>query len=215
MTEAEDTRDDGVDPELLMLPEPPRSRRALTLVLMALVVVGAATLALSLRHEVAFFLSDPETTDLGDVTELDPADLRSNSMVRVAGTPMMSRAVRYRRVLSGTEYVVFPLAGQRTVYVQVAADADLARHEFSGRLVTFGQLGGRIGAAAEHLDRDMGLPVTSESFLLMAEKGPSSSAWALLLSLLCLLAIAIDLFLFFRWFRPIRDGALAVETAEA
>lgn len=204
-----------MDPELLLLPEPPRSRRVLTLAFMALVVVGASTMALSLRHELAFFFSNPETVDLGDVTELDPADLRSNSMVRVAGTPMMSRAVRYRRVLSGTEYVVFPLAGQRTVYVQIASGDDLARHEFSGRLVTFGQLGGRIGAAARHLDQDMGLPVTSESFLLMADEGPSSSAWALLLALLCLFAILVNVFLFFRWFRPIRDGALAVETAEA
>ena len=208
-------QDETVDPELLMLPEPPRGRRVLTLVMMALVVVLAATLALSLRHEISFFFSDPQTIELGDVTELDPAELRSNSMVRVEGTPMLSRAIRYRRVLTGAEHVLFPLAGQRTVYVQVDAQGDLARHEFSGRLVTFGQLGGRVGAAARYLDRDMGLPVTSESFLLIADEGPGSSAWAVLLALLCLLAIVVDVFLFLRWFRPIKDPAFAVEPAEA
>jgi hypothetical protein len=205
-----------VDPELLELPAPPRARRSATLVLMALVVVGAMALVLSLRHDLAYFFAPSTTVDLGDVTHVDPAALESNSYVRIAGTPMMSRAVRYRRVLMGGEYVVFPLAGQRTVYVQVEdADELVARNEFSGRLVTFSQLGGRIGAVEGYLAGDMGLPVSGESFLILADEAPGSYAWALLLAAMALLFVIVDVFLFFRWFRPIPDPAVEPEAAEA
>lgn len=195
---------DAVDPELLELPSPPQGRRFLTLVLMAFVVVGSAVLALSLRHDLAYFFASSDTADLGAAVDVDPAELQSNTMVSVGGNPMLSRAVRYRQVLSGSEYVVFPLAGQRTVYVRVpdAPDA-LTRSEFSGRLVTFGQLGSRVGGVQGSL-AGLGLPVSDDSFLVLADEAPSSYVGSVLLALLCLLFIAVDLFLLFRWFRPLK-----------
>ena len=206
MQETADTSaSEALDPELLELPAPPQGQRFVTLVLMALVVVGSMVLALSLRHDIAYFFSDPETVDLGDVTDVDPAALTTNTQVRIAGTPMLSRAVRYRRVLTGSQNVVFPLGGQRTVYVHTEdSGAALARSEFTGRLVTFNDLGGRIGTVEGYLDDDLGLPVSGESFLLLADETPGSYAWALLLALLCLLFVAVDVWLFLRWFRPTR-----------
>ncbi len=195
---------DAVDPELLSLPAPPRGRRFATLVVMALVVVGAMGLAVSLRHDLAYFLSSPRAIDLGDVSAVDPARLEPNSQVRISGTPMMSRAVRYRRVLTGERYIVFPLAGQRTVYVQVEDRGDaLARSEFSGRLVTFGQLGGRMSAVRGYLGDELDLPVSNESFLILADQSPGSYAWAFVLAALCVLFVLIDIVLLLRWFRPL------------
>ena len=195
---------DAVDPELLALPAPPRARRMMTLVVMAVVVVAAMALALSLRHDLAYFFSSPATIDLGDVSTIDPAELEPNSHVRISGTPMMSRAVRYRRVLTGGRYMVFPLAGQRTVYVQVEDRTDaLGQSEFSGRLVTFGQLGSRMSTVRGYLGGELDLPVSNESFLILADESPSSYGWAFVLAALCLLFVLIDVWLLLRWFRPI------------
>lgn len=196
---------DAVDPELLALPAPPRGRRLATMTLMALVVVAAMGLTLTLRHDLAFFFAPSTTIDLGDAHEIDPATLVPNSYVRLSGTPMVSRSVHYRRVLLGSAYEVFPLAGQRTIYVQVPAGggAALARHEFSGRLVTFSQLGGRMATVQGYLSGEMGLPVSGSSYLLLADETPGSYAWALLLALLCVAFVAVDVLLLLRWFRPL------------
>jgi hypothetical protein len=163
---------------------------------------------------VAYFFSSAQTIDLGDVAQIDPARLEPNSHVRILGTPMMSRAVRYRRLLTGGEYVVFPLAGQRTVYVQVEDRADrIGRNEFSGRLVTFGDLGGRMGAVRRYLGEELALPVSNESFLLLADESPGSYAWAFLLAVLCVLFVLVDVWLFVRWFRPLASPS--PRTAEA
>lgn len=221
MTQVENTADpgiagadrDAVDPELLALPAPPKGRRFATLVVMALVVVAAMALTVSLRHDLAYFFASSQTVDLGDVRDVDPARLTPNSHVRVEGTPMMSRAVRYRRVLTGGEYVVFPLAGQRTVYVQVEdRDDAIARNEFSGRLVTFSQLGGRMSAVRGYLGQEMRLPVSGDSFILLADEGPGSYAWAFMLALLCVLFVLIDVLLLLRWFRPLAAPERAEES---
>jgi len=200
---ADHSAPDAVDPELAELPGPPQGRRVLTLALMALVVVASAALALSLRHDVAYFFSSGDTVELGDAAQVDPADLTPNTQVHVTGTPMLSRTVRYRRVLTGSEYVVFPLGAQRTIYVHAPAEGEaLANAEFTGRLVTFDDLGGRIGSVEGYLATRMDLPVSGESYLLLSGESPGSYAWALLLVLLCIAFIAVDVWLFVRWFLP-------------
>lgn len=197
---------DGFDPELLALPAPPRGRRIATLTVMALVVALAMGLAVSLRHDLAYFFSSSEVLDLGDASALDRARLESNSHVRISGTPMISRAVRYRRMLTGECYIVFPLAGQRTVYVQVEDRSDaLARTEFSGRLVAFGQLGHRMSAVSSYLGDELSLPVSNESYVLLADQSPRSYSWALFLVALCVLFVVIDIVLLLRWFRPLPE----------
>lgn len=208
MAQLEHTADapltDGVDPELMELPAPPQGRRVFTLVLMALVVVASLALIGSLRHDLAYYFATPESVELGDATTLDLATLRPNTHVRIRGTGMVSRAVRYRRVLNGKSYLVFPLAGQHNVYVQVEDTPEaMARTEFTGRLATFSQLGGRFDAVERYLQEDMGLPATGETFLVMADEGPDAQAWAFLVVLLSLGVILVDVLLFFRWFRPL------------
>ncbi|MCB9592178.1 MAG: hypothetical protein H6719_05545 [Sandaracinaceae bacterium] len=56
----------------------------------------------------------------------------------------------------------------------------------------------------------MDLPVSGESFLLLADEPPSSYAWSLLLAILCLLFVAVDVWLLFRWFRPAKSPTAEV-----
>jgi hypothetical protein len=199
-----------VDAELLALPAPPRAGRLWTLTMMALVAAGSLGLLGSLRGDLGYFFSASQAVDVGRATEVEPAGLVPNSYVQVRGTPMASLTVRYSRMLSGQQYAVFPLAGQRHILVRVPLD-DLdryrasSRREFAGRLVTLGQLGPRFGAVRGFLEEGMGVPVTSETFVLLADETPGRYGWALVLAALCLLFVAVNVGLMVRWFRPLRD----------
>jgi hypothetical protein len=195
---------DDVDPELLALPAPPMGRRLATMTVMALAVVVALGITAALRHDVAYFFSGGAVVEVGEAASLAPATLRSNSFIRVSGTPMASQIVRYRRLLSGETFVVFPLAGQRTMFVHMPERAMAApTTDYSGRLVTFGEMGGRLDGVQSFYAREMGTPVTSESFVLLVGESPGSAWWALALSVLCVLFVIVDVWLLVRWFRPL------------
>jgi len=200
---------DAVDPELLALPVPPRGRRLLAMTLMAAVMVGSAALIGQIRGDIAYFFSADSVIDLGPARLAEPADMPTNAFVRVVGTPMLSKMVKFTQPLTGSEQVVFPLAGQRHLFVQVPlndlSDPDKgARGEFFGRLVTFGDLRGRMGAVQGYLHDAMDMPVTAESFVLIADDGPESYLWAPALAVLCLGFMVLTLWMLLRWFRPLR-----------
>lgn len=201
---------DDVDPELLALPAPPAGRRLATMAVMGLAVVVALGLTAMVRHDVAYFFSSTTVSDVGQAATLAPATLQSNSYVNVAGTPMASQVVRYRRLLSGETFVVFPLAGQRTVFVHMP-ESQLADPvtTYSGRLVTFGEMGGRLDGVRSFFSSELGAPVTTESFVLLVGESPPTAWWALALSVLCALFVVLDLWLLVRWFRPLRRAAEA------
>ena len=199
---------DETDPELLALPAPPRGLRLATMGMMAVVVAAAISLALGLSADIAYFFGDRNVEVLGAATTLDPARLVPNSYVQIEGSPMLSTAVRYRRMLGSDHYTLYPLAGQRNVYVQVAFEDEdqerlATRREFTGRLVTFGQLGGRFSSVRTYLETRMDQPVSAESFVLLADEAPSSYAWALGVVLLAVLIALLDSWLILRWFRPL------------
>ena len=50
----------------------------------------------------------------------------------------------------------------------------------------------------------MGMPVTAESFLLMADEPPASYGWALAIAFLCLGVVLLNIWLMLRWFRPLK-----------
>ncbi|MEM1417503.1 MAG: hypothetical protein AAGH15_21580 [Myxococcota bacterium] len=196
-----------VDEELLALPAPARGRRMTTLVAMALAVAAALGLALSLRLDVAYFFASSAPVDLGEARELAADAVVPNRYVTVTGTPMAAYTVEYERVLGGERFAVFPLAGQRRVFVQVplvGGERASAERSFSGRVVTFGQLGGRVEAVRRHLQEHLGLPVGVDTYLVLADEPPGSYVWALALLLLCVAFVALDVWLLFRWFRPLR-----------
>ncbi|HEX4353201.1 MAG TPA: hypothetical protein VHZ95_09810, partial [Polyangiales bacterium] len=115
--------DGQLDPELLALPAPPRGRRLVAMVSMAAVVGLALGLCSSVRSDIEYALSPDRAEMLGDAIQQKPSALPSNAYVLVRGTPMLSGMVRFESGLFGREYVVFPLAGQRNVFVQVPAES--------------------------------------------------------------------------------------------
>lgn len=209
-----------VDEELLALPVPDRRRRMTTLTAMALAVAAALGLAWSLRLDAAYFFARPAPVDLGEARALGAADLQTNRYVTVSGTPMAAYAVEYERVIGGERYGVFPLAGQRRLFVQVPLDGPgvgrtATDRTFAGRLVTFGELGGRAGAVQHHLREQMGLPVGVDTYLVLAGEAPGAYVWALALLALCLAFAALDAWLLLRWFRPIELDDDAADDAHA
>jgi hypothetical protein len=199
---------DEVDPELLTLPAPPSGKRFATMALMALVVVVALGLVASLRRDLGFFFTSSGVQELGDVTGVTAASLTPNTLVSIEGTPLSAGAVRYRRVVTGESYVVFPLAGQRTVFVHLPEDAAAEpRTTYVGRLVRFSDLGSRLGSVRDYLSDTMDMPVTGESYVLLVDETPGTYWWALGLTILCALFILVDVFLIVRWFRPAAPAA--------
>jgi hypothetical protein len=200
-----------VDQALLALPAPPRARRLAAMASMAAAVAAAIGLMVELRYDVSYSFASDQAIDLGSVTALDLSELEPNVYVRVRGTPMLSRLVRYEKALSGASYAVFPLAGQRQVFVQMPAAAiddpmRAAPGEFSGRLMTFGQLGGRFRAVRDFLARELGMPVTAESFVVLTEEPPSAYGWSTFVLALCLAIVALMSGLMLRWFRPLPEA---------
>lgn len=199
---------DAVDPELLALPAAPRGGRLLAMTLMAAVVVGSGALIAQLSSDIAYFFSPGTAVNLGPARATDTADLPNNAFVRISGTPMLSKMVKFTVPITGSEQAVFPLAGQRHLFVQVpVSDLDDprkgVRSEYFGRLVTFGSLRGRMGTVQGFLRDAMDLPVTAESFVLIADEAPENTLWAPLLTLLCLGFMALSAWMLLRWFRPL------------
>lgn len=173
---------------------------------MALVAFASLALLFGVRSDVAYFFTPDTATQLGDVLRVDPEVLEANRFVRLEGTPMAAHTVHYRRVLGGGEYVVFPLAGQRNVYVHVRVNDPeearaLSRREFSGRLVTFDQVGGRLSAVRGYMVERLNLPVSGESFVLLADEPPSRSLWAIGVAVLCAIFLVVNAWLGMRFFR--------------
>jgi hypothetical protein len=201
---------EALDPELLAIHAPPQIQRVAALTIMAAAVVAAMALLFSLGGDMGYALSRAQPTDHGHVRTLEPSSLLSNSYVRLAGTPTLGHAVGFTRGF-GTHYRVFPLAGQRTVFVQVRDTGGEAfvRSEYSGRLVTFDDLGGRYRELARVMNRDAALPVTGESFVLLADEPPSTYTWTLFVALICSAFVLLDVYFIVRWFRPVRWAAIA------
>lgn len=200
-------QDAALDPELLALPAPPRSRRLLSASLMFATIAAALALLGTLRADLGYFFAEDMAVDLGEATAVDVASLAANSFVRVRGTPMASGTVHYQRVIGADTYAIFPLAGQRAIFVSVPSEslrdeARMARREWSGRLVTFGQLGGRLAGVRSYLRQRVGAPVTRDSYVLLADEPPGSYGWSLVLAGLCLVFVGVNLGLVVRWFRP-------------
>jgi hypothetical protein len=198
-----------VDAELLALPAPPRAQRALTLGLLVACVLAALTLVVELRSEVAYFFERAPAVSLGELPLADAASAPRNAHVRLRGTPMLSTMIRFERFLTGEPFVLFPLAGQRHVLVQLPAalldeHSVVAAGELHGRLLRLGDLGARYRPLRELLSEQLGVPVTSETLVLLAGESPSDYAWALWLCALCVGALGVTLVLIVRWFRPLR-----------
>lgn len=202
---------DGVDPELVALPQPAQGRRILTLVLMAMTVVACLILVRALTPDLRYFMSAGTVEELGEISALAPGVTPDERYVHIDGRPMASQTIRYDR--AGGRFALTRLAGAEDVYIEIPeTDGDFAaitaaRREFSGRLTTFRALGSRYEPLRAHLENHMGAHVSRDARVVLANRAPGSSWWTLLASVLCLFFILLNLVLIVRWFRPLKKTA--------
>lgn len=197
-----------VDDELVGLAAPARGARVAVLTSIAFACVAALGTLLLLRADLAYFFAPRAPAELGEAAALAPATLDSNRYVHVLGTPMLSRAVRAEQRFGSEQIVVFPLAGQRAIFVQVPTSAlvdahEGARREWTGRLVRFGDLAGRFSSVRSALRTELSTAVSSETYLLIADDAPGSNPTVLLVTAFCALIIVVNAIFAWRAFRPL------------
>lgn len=192
------------------MPQPPSAQRTVALTVMALAVATALAILGVIRKDIAYFFADRQPVALGNTLELSAARLDHgvgpNRYVRLSGQPMGAAMVRFRTGVTGEAQLLFPIAGQREVFVQLAAkDAAtaMAAREFTGRLVRFSDLGGRLREPRRLVQARLEHPVPPEAYVLVHGEVPGGAIWPLLLALGCLLFAAVDTWLILRWFRPL------------
>lgn len=208
---------DGVDPELVALPQPAKGRRILTLVLMAMTVVACLILVRALTPDLRYFMSSSVVSDLGEVTTLAPADTPTERYVHIDARPMASQTIRYDR--AGTRFALTRLSGPAEVFIEIPeAEGDFApvtaaRREFSGRLTTFRALGSRYEPLRGHLADHMNAHVSRDARVLLVGRTPASAWWTVLAALLCVFFVLLNLVLIVRWFRPLKGQSAKPDAA--
>lgn len=199
--------DADVDPELLALPAPPRARALATAGLMAAVIAASALLMWGFRGDLGYFLSAGSPVDIGDARALDRVP--DNRFVTVRGLPRAASAVRFRRLARGGTYRIYPVMGQPALFVQsFVPDGTRVGHrprhgEYSGRLVSFEDARGGYEAIRAFLERDMGVEVPTNAYILMDGESPADYAWVIGLYLLLGAFVATNGILLYRHLRPV------------
>jgi len=197
-----------VDPELLALPAPPRARAAATAGLMVGVIALSGLLMWGFRGDLQYFLSGATApVDLGEAVNLDRVP--ENEYVTVRGLPKAASAVRFRRIVKGGTYRVYPVMEQPALFVQSFVEDGTRvgrrpRHgEYTGRIVSFSEARGGYDAIAAFLRRDMSVEVPENAWILMAGESPRDYAWVVVLYVLLLAFIVTNGILLYRHVRPV------------
>jgi hypothetical protein len=204
-------RDEGgdeLDPELLSLPDPPRSGRTLTIAVLVLAAVSALAMTFALRRDVAYALApllghlahgrQGVVADVGDLRLATPEALSANENRFVRGDAMLGAAggIRYERPLVADSFRTLPVAGRRDLWVDVRVPAgqENGRWEppttFAGRLVRFGEAGPRHRGIADAIAGVTHERVPASAWLVVDGEEPASSGWVLALAA-ALLAFAV------------------------
>jgi hypothetical protein len=188
---------DELDPELLSLPDPPRSGRTLTMAILALAAVSALAMTFALRRDVAYALAPilgyagkGAAADVGDLRLVTPDVLSANENRFVRGDAMLGVAggIRYERVLVEDSFRTLPVAGRGDVWVDVRVPSgqENGRWEpprtFAGRLVRFGDAGPRHRGIADAIASVTHERVPASAWLVVDGEEPASSRWVLALA---------------------------------
>jgi hypothetical protein len=199
------------DQDLAALPAPRRPFRRFTFALMAFTALFALRLSLGLRGELAYSIRGGTPHDIGELSAIQPEKLRANSWVRAEGSLSEDEVVRYSRPLESGAYRLAPIAGNRSLWVELRTPTDtdgeyfVAPASFVGRLVPARGAGLRYhalsGAAA-----DAGHPLPRDAWLLIDGESPASTRWVLGLQALLIGFAAFNVLGILRLTRPVRDS---------
>jgi hypothetical protein len=175
-----DTSTSNMDPELEALPEPRRPWRRVTLVAMALTLVGSLWLMILLLPQLRYALSQTDPVDLGDLQQVQLSEDLANRSVRGSGV-LDVHAIAYQRPLESSEYRLVPLLGNDRLWVElpVPSELDPSRFipptSFVGRLVPLQQAGLGYDALAQMQQG----PQLQSAWLLLDGESPEGSRWVI------------------------------------
>ena len=182
--------EDEIDPELLSLPSPPRGRRTLAVIILAVAAAAAIGMAVLLRHDVVYALASHSPATLGDLRSATEGALESNEnhLVRAEGMLGAAGGIRYERPFVDDTFRTLPVAGRAGIWVDVRVPAGeesgrwQPQRSFIGRLVRFDRAGPRHRALAAAIERATGGSVPGSAWLLVDGEAPGSMRWAIVLA---------------------------------
>jgi len=186
---------DGLDPELLALPDPPRGERTLTVLVLAFTAIVACTMSFALRGDVAYAFSNGSALDLGELRDVGSSAAigdMNNRYVRARGLLGAAGAIRFERPFESDSYRVSPVAGRRDLWVEVRVPAGeesgryIPPSSFAGRLVPFDEAGPRHRGLVSAIGQTTGESVPAGALVLVDGEVPSRARWAVALALVFL-----------------------------
>lgn len=200
-----------VDPELLALPDPPRTERTLTLVVLLLAALVSLAFAFSLRHDVTYALSRSEPLPVGSLDQAELGNLPNNRVVTASATLGVSGAMRFERPFVEESSRIMPVLGRDDLWVELRIPRGEVLGRFvppdalRGRLVSFREAGPHHGGIGSQLSDLRGAPLPATAMVLVQGEEPGSARSSLVLSLVALCAAAWSLFTCVRMLRRVRE----------
>ena len=181
-----------IDPELLSLPDPPKTGRTLTLAILAVTALASLAMVFALRRDVAYALAPSSPTDLGDLRTAEQTAIRSLENLPVTAHGMLGAAggIRFERPFTLDSFRAMPVAGRPSIWVEVRVPRgqENGRWEpprtFSGRLLRFQATGPRHRGLASAIEAATGGAISKDAFLLVDGEVPQASRWPLALAAL-------------------------------
>jgi hypothetical protein len=183
---------DEIDPELVALPDPPKTGRTLTVAVLALAALASLAMVFALRRDVAYVLGPAWPAMVGDLRTASGASLALFENKPVHGEGMLGAAggIRYERPFASDTFRLLPVAGRDDLWVEVRVPAgqETGRWEpprsFTGRLVRFAATGPRHRGLANAIASTTGAQVPEGAWLVVDGEAPINARWSLALALM-------------------------------
>ena len=203
--------DDGPDPELLALPDPPKKERRLTIALLFVTSVVAVAMASALAADARYAVAAPERpTELADLRAVATTTFTHNQFACAHGVLGAANAIRFERPFESDSYRLSAVAGRDDIWVEVRVPpgAESARYvppsSFCGRLMRLEASGLRHRGLASAVERATGKGVPDGAWLLVDGDDPEHARWAVALVVLFLAFALWNAVALVRLARPVR-----------
>jgi hypothetical protein len=208
-------REEAPDPELVMLPDPPRRARTITLLLLALAAALALLATLGLGREVAYALAPGTAVPLGGLASAPVSALGGNENHLVTADALLGAAggIRYERPFVEDSFRTLPVLGRAEpfdvwVEVRVPAGQENGRWEpprtFAGRLVRLDAAGPRHRGLRAAIEQASHQPVPAGAWLLVDGEEPPDARWSIVLAAVFLAFAAGNVMAIARIVRKVR-----------
>ena len=183
--------EEAVDPELVSLPDPPRTERNLTVGVLLLTTVAALLMCAGLARDVGYAAGSSSVVELGDLGAVAPTALTTNAHMRASALLGAAGGLRYERPFEADSYRLVPVAGRTDVWVEIRVPERqetgrfVPPSSFDGRLVRMDSAGLRhrgLFDLASSATKGVALGGPERVWLLVDGETPDRMRWAVILS---------------------------------